>query len=113
MKLCLCDAFCINLRENCDIWNHEASIDIFSATMPCNRFEFIRRFITFDDKSTWDECKKNDKYACIHELFETINENNAKYRYPSSMLSIDETLYLYRGRIGFKQYNLKKVCKVG
>lgn len=40
------------------------------------------------------------------ELFEAMNERNAKMRYPSALLAIDERLYVYRGCIGFKQYKL-------
>ena len=42
-----------------------------------------------------------------------MNVGYAKCRYPSPMLSVDETLYLYRGAIGFKQYNSDKPGKYG
>ena len=47
------------------------------------------------------------------ETFEKVKENNAKARYPSSYLAIDETLYRYRGHINFKQYNPSKPAKYG
>ena len=37
-----------------------------------------------------------------------MNENNVRRRNPSELLAIDETLYPYRGTIGFKQYNPSK-----
>ena len=42
-----------------------------------------------------------------------MNERNARMRHPSPLLAIDETLYLYRGHIGFKQYNPNKQAKHG
>ena len=54
-----------------------------------------------------------DKFACFRDFFEKVNENNAKWRYPSPYLAIDESLYPYRGQIGFKQYNPLKPAKYG
>lgn len=106
-------AFRVNLLSTSTIWNHESSHDLFSATMSENRLKFISRFITFDDKSSRAERWKNDKFACMRELFELMNQHNAKWRYPSDFLAIDETLYPYRGAIGFKQYNPNKPSKYG
>ena len=103
----------LNLMSMEEIWNHESANDIFSATMSVNRFQFIGRFITFDDKPTRNQRWKYDKYACMRELFEDFNVQCARLRYPTSFLAIDETLYPYRGRIGFKQYNPSKPAKYG
>ena len=54
-----------------------------------------------------------DKFTCFRDFFEKVNENNAKWKHPSPYLAIDETLYLYRGQIGFKQYNSSKPAKYG
>ena len=106
-------AFRLNLQETLEIWNHESAHDIFAATMSYNRFQFIRRFITFDDKSTRGDRWKSDKFACLRELFEMMNEQNSKRRFPSPLLAVDETLYPYHGSIGFKQYNPSKPAKYG
>ena len=42
-----------------------------------------------------------------------MNENNGRCHNPSPYVSVDETLYLYRGRIGMKQYNPSKPPKYG
>ena len=42
-----------------------------------NRFHFISKFITFDNKATRVDRWKYDKYVCIRELFEMINDRNA------------------------------------
>ena len=113
--LYLREAFRLHLRETLEIWNHESSHGIFSATMSYNPYQFIRKFITFDDKSTHNDRWRMDKFACLQELFKLMNERNVKCRFPSPLLAFDETLYLYpyRGTIGFKQYNPKKPAKYG
>ena len=78
-----------------------------------NRFKFICRFVTFDNKPTRADGWKGDKFACIREYFVAMNIKNAKIRYPSALLAIDETLCPYRGCIGFKQYNPIKPVKYG
>ena len=39
----------------------------------------------------------------MRELFEKMNVQNAKRRFPLPLLAIDETLYPYHGAVGFKQ----------
>ena len=39
--------------------------------------------------------------------------NYAQYRYPSAYFAIDEALYPYNWRIGFKQCNTSKPAKYG
>ena len=52
-----------------------------------------------------------DKYACFREVFEAVNKKNATFRTPFMHLSIDETLYTYRGCICLWQYNPSKPAK--
>ena len=49
----------------------------------------------------------------MRELFEKMNVQNAKRRFPSPLLAIDETLYLYYGAICFKQHNPNNLEKYG
>ena len=70
--------------------------------MSINRFKFVCCFCTFDDK-----------FACMLEIFEAMNSRNVSMRFPSALLAVDETLYSYRGHIGFKQYNPQKPAKYG
>ena len=62
----------VNLQNTRDLWFHDLN-DLFAATMLWNRFHFISKFITFDNKATRYDCWKYDKYACIRELFEMMN----------------------------------------
>ena len=81
--------------------------------MQYKRYSFLRRFLDFGDKEMRAERWKYDKYAYFQEVFEAVNKKNATLRTPSMHLSIDETLYPYRGHIGFKQYNPSKPAKYG
>ena len=79
----------------------------------CKDSIFFCRMITLDDKETRNNCCKTDKFACMRELFEDMNERNARMRHPSPLLAIGETLHPYRGHTGFKQYNPNKPAKYG
>ena len=103
----------LNLQIVRDVFSHESSLDIFQNTMSQNRFVFLVRMLSFDDKDTRAERWKLDKYAAFRDFFERMNVNNARARVPSSYTSIDETLYPYRGHIGLKQYNPNKPSKYG
>ena len=60
-------AFRLNLSDREIIWNHEAAHDIFGATTSVTRFKFIGCFCTFDDKTTFQDRWKNDKFACMRK----------------------------------------------
>ena len=53
-----------------------------TATMSHIHFKLINRFITLDDKASRKEHWKTDKFACMRDLFELMNGDNAKCRYP-------------------------------
>ena len=95
-------ALTVNLMSTSTIWHHASSNNFFSTTISYSRLKFISRFITFDDKASRTERWKTDQFACMSELFELMNVGNAKCRYPSPKLSVDETFYPYHGAIGFK-----------
>ena len=103
----------VNLMSTSTIWHQERSSDLFSASVLHSRFKFINCFITFNDKASRTECWITDKFACVRETFELMNVGNTKCRYPSPILSFDETLYQYRGSIGFNQYSPDKPVKFG
>ena len=103
----------LNLRDTDDVWYHETACNIFAATMQRKRFSFLMRIISFDDWTTRKERWQADKFAPFREFFEFVNNTFLKLRKPSPHLAIDETLYSYRGRIGFKQYNPSKPAKYG
>ena len=94
LEFCTCGLHLkLNLQNQEVIWHHETAHPIFEASMALAKFKFITLFITFDDKSKLKEHWKHDKYACMRELYEDLNRNMAKAPYPTSYLSIEETLY--------------------
>ena len=99
----------LNMFDRETIWHHEMAKDFFEVMMSL----FISRFMTFDEKSTQAERYRYDKFACMQSFFESFNKNISKFCYPSSYLAVDETLYPYHGRIGFKWYNPSKPVKYG
>ena len=54
-----------------------------------------------------------DKFAAIRAFFMKMKESNGRCGNPSPYISVDETLYPYRGRIGMKQYNPSEPAKYG
>ena len=54
------------------LWNSDYGRPIFRETMARNKFIDITQYIQFDDKSTRPRRRKNDKYAPIRELWETV-----------------------------------------
>ena len=102
----------VNTCNSNETWYHESSNDLFAATMSLKRFHFLTGFIE-SDKASREERWQFNKFACIRDFFETVNEKNASTRSLSPYLAIDETLYPYRGSASIKQYNLSKPAKYG
>ena len=103
----------LNLRKTNDVFYHKSSNDVFSATMNVKRCQFLCRFLAFDDFTTRRERWQSDRFAAFREFLEDFNERCARMRNPSEYLSIDETLYPYRGNVKFRQYNPSKPARYG
>ena len=103
----------LNLRKTNDVFYHKSSNDVFSATMNVKRFQFLCRFLAFDDFTTRRERWQSNRFAAFREFLEDFNERCARMRNPSEYLSIDETLYPYRGNVKFRQYNPSKPARYG
>ena len=103
----------LNIFKTREIFFHESSHEIFAANMSYNRFAFLIHFLELHDKEIRRLRWKEGKFVDICEIFMKINENNGRCRNLSPYVSVDETLYPYRGRIGMKQYNPSKPAKYG
>ena len=73
--------------------------------MSQQRMKFLLANITFDDLEERGQCCPSDRFAAARKLFKGFNKNCSKFLYPSEFLSLDETLYLMRHQIAFRQYN--------
>ena len=84
----------VNIHNSNQIWYHKSSNDLFAATMSLKRFPFLTRFIEFDDKASTEERWQFDKFACIRDFSEIVNEKNASMTSPSPYLATDETFHI-------------------
>ena len=104
------------------VWtNHDVNIlfndlsgrRIFGATMSKNRFKFLFAHISFDDHTTRPQRWLYDNCVAIRNIFESFNQNCSSCIILDDFLSLDETLYPMRNKIGFRQYNPNKPAKYG
>ena len=73
--------------------------------MSQQRMKFLLANITFDDLEERGQCCPSDRFAAARKLFKGFNRNCSNFLYPSEFLSLDETLYLMRHQIAFREYN--------
>lgn len=97
-----------------DAWATDGTgIEYFRLVMSCQRFRFLMRAIRFDDISTREERKQNDKLAPIRELFEEfVSKCRGNFRMGEEV-TIDEMLEGFRGRCPFRQYISSKPARYG
>ena len=74
---------------------------------------YSRHNLCFDDETTRGERWKHDRFAAMRNVFETFNYECMSCLVRGDYLSLDETLYLMRTQISFKQYNPNKPAKYG
>ena len=98
-----------------EMWTTDESIRraVFTASMPRDRFVHILQFIRFDDKSTRDQRKKNDKLAAFREIWDGFVENCKKLFEPFEEVTVDEQLVAFRGKCPMRQYMKSKPAKYG
>ena len=102
-----------HLRFTNKLFLHKSSKSAVKARMSLNRFNFLVATMQFDNSEDRQERWKNDRFTAMRKFFDKFNENCAKLRIPTEFLSIDETLYPYRGKIQIRQYNPNKPAKYG
>lgn len=81
---------------------------IFPATMSCRRYEQILRNLCCSS----DE-KSDDRLHKVSQLLKTLLRHFQEACYPDEVLSLDESLLLFRGRLSFRQYIKGKAAKYG
>ena len=89
------------------LFNDLTGNPVFGATMSKNMFKFVFSNISFDDFETRTQRWVYDRFTAIRDSFESFNHNCNSCVFPGDFLSLDETLYSMRTRIGFKQFNPK------
>ncbi|XP_063226688.1 piggyBac transposable element-derived protein 4-like [Bacillus rossius redtenbacheri] len=98
-----------------EFWDCEYGIPLFRATMSRVRFQAILRSLRFDDCNTRLERKERtgNKAEPIQELFDLFVVQCKTSFIPSSNITVDEHLCVYRGRCSFKVYIPSKPGKYG
>ena len=77
--------------------------------MTRDRFLHILRFLHFVDNSQRpDQSEEYDRLWKLRTVFDTLDDNYAKFYNPSENLAVDEVIVKYRGRVIFRQYIPKK-----
>ena len=89
------------------------SFPLYRAAMSRDRFKAIFRTIRFDDHATREARKSTDKAAPISEMWMLMNYNLRKQYRPHNNITLDEQLFLFRGRVSFRQYIPSKPEKYG
>ncbi len=86
---------------------------VFAQCMSLYRMKCLLKFLRFDDRSTRNNRRVNDKFAPIRNLFENFTRQLPKYFNPSESITVDKQLVAFRGRCGFRQYMPLKPAKYG
>ncbi|XP_060859046.1 uncharacterized protein LOC132936345 [Metopolophium dirhodum] len=90
-------------RNARDLWKLDGvGVDIVSCVMSEKRFEFLLRYIRFDDIRRREERKKFDKITHVRWLFESFILQCKQSYSLSEFVTIDEKLQAFRGRCSFR-----------
>ena len=81
--------------------------------MSIKRFQFLCENLHFDDISSRNTRFHHDRTAAIRDLFESFVRNCEKVMHPDVSPSLDETQYLTRVGVVFRQCNKDKPVKYG
>ena len=101
----------LNNHDVAILFNDLTGNPVFGSTMSKNRFKFLFSNISFDDFETRTQRWVYDRFTAIRDVFESFNHNCSSCIVPGDFLSLDETLYPMKTRIGFKQFNPNKPAK--
>lgn len=84
--------------------------------MPRDRFKVLKDMIRFDDSTTREDRKQNDKEGKIaptKEVFDLFVDNCKRNNQPGRKVTIDETIVAFNGRCYFKVYMPSKPDRNG
>lgn len=98
-----------------DLWKYDDLMtgSIYNLVISRDRFVVIHKFIRFDDESTTNDRRKNDKLAKVSEIIDLFNENCINAMNIGESVTVDEQLLKLFSRFGFRQYIPDKPAKYG
>lgn len=86
----------------------------FPQTMTCRRFHHIKQFLHFEDNDSYDpQTHPNPKLNKIWPIYTKLVTNFRSMCTPEQNITIDESLLLYKGRLGWIQYIPLKRARFG
>ncbi|KAG0433428.1 PiggyBac transposable element-derived protein 4 [Dictyocoela muelleri] len=83
---------------------------IYGKTMPYKRFKLITRFLHFTNN---DDAEKSNKLKKVDSIVKYFNDIFKKIYSPEEMLSLDESLMKFKGRLSYIQFNPSKRARFG
>lgn len=107
--LILCAVLKSNKESLETLWDENLGRPIFRATMSLQRFKTILRMLRTDDKTT----RSTEKGAGIKDFWDLWNLQQALLFTPHEVITIDEQLVAFRGRVFCRQYMPNKPAKYG
>ena len=81
-----------------------------SKCLPRNRFEEISKYLRFCD---YDHLSDSDKLSKIRPFLEMVKRLCKSVYIPKNRVSVDESLLLYKGRLGMRRYIPSKRARYG
>jgi len=99
-----------NLKDTLhDYWSRlrELHTLFYGETMTRDRFLHIRFLHFVDNSQRPDQGKEYDRLWKLRTVFDTLDDNYAKFYNLSENLAVDEVTVKYRGRVIFRQYTPK------
>ncbi|GBN57250.1 PiggyBac transposable element-derived protein 4 [Araneus ventricosus] len=90
------------------------STQYLKQLMSEKRFSIIMKFLHFTNNETIDlETHPQPGLRKIYEVYDAINRKFKSSYVPERNVSVDDSLLLYKGRLGYKQYLPKKRARFG
>ena len=89
------------------------STSAFSDIISRDRFQFICKFLHFNDKNMKRQYNGPAKLFKIFPGIQHLNNRFQSFFYPDQDISINESLTLWKGRLSFKMYIPLKASKFG
>ena len=94
--------------------HHLLQQPIYGSIMPLKRYLKIKQYLHFVDNQTYDEENHpNPKLHKIYDVYSMLQEKFQSVYTPERDVSIDESLMLYKGRLGWVQYIPMKRSRFG
>jgi len=91
--------------------NPGVAMPIFPSTMPRERFEQISRNLHFQNNE--GQLEEDDRLWKLREVITILGDRFRKVFTPDRHISIDESLWKFRGRLSFRTYNPSKRARFG